>query len=104
MIPALWVVIGILIAIVLGLGLALVGSIRALEVLRSGTSLIGRPDQLEPSLPVGSTAPPFQGRTVSGSWFSSADHSGRRFLLLFAHPGCRACDALIPALSEDLPR
>src|SRR5262249_50288248 len=93
---ALWV-------IVLFLGFLLLGSLRALALLR------WRLEQLEATMPSkinrnglkpGARAPEFSLPDTAGNQVSLRDFAGRRVFLVFTQSGCRPCHAVLPELEK----
>ena len=91
---ALWV-------IVLFLGSLLLGSLRALALLR------WQLEQLEATMPgkinrkglkPGAAAPEFSLPDTAGDQVSLRDFAGRRVFLVFTQSGCRPCHAVLPEL------
>jgi hypothetical protein len=96
----LWISVAVLAAAVIFLGLALIGATRTVERLRrdlddqAGTDLVHH----KTGLSVGSPTPPLAGVDASGRPTDTSALSGRRHMVVFAEPGCRACEALVPEL------
>jgi methylamine dehydrogenase accessory protein MauD len=93
---ALWV-------IVLFLGFLLLGSLRALALLR------WRLEQLEATMPSrinrnglkpGARSPEFSLPDTAGDRVSLRDFAGRRVFLVFTQSGCRPCHAVLPELEK----
>jgi methylamine dehydrogenase accessory protein MauD len=89
--------------IVLFLGFLLLGSLRALALLR------WRLEQLEATLPSkinrnglkpGACAPEFCLPDTAGDQVSLRDFAGRRVFLVFTQSGCRPCHAVLPELEK----
>jgi Redoxin len=59
-------------------------------------ALEARPSGGRGLLPVGAAAPMWRIATADGEVVSSSTFEGRRHVVLFADPGCRACDDLVP--------
>jgi len=96
----LWIAVVVLSAVVVFLVLALAGATRTVASLRRTLDQNATEDGVRPStgLPVGSVALPIQGIGPRGTPASAAALSGRRHLVVFADPGCAACETLIPLL------
>jgi hypothetical protein len=92
MTAVLWIAIAVLSSAVIFLFLALTGATRTVASLKRSLDGNGADDvvRLRSGLAVGSEAPAIQS--------VSATTSGRRHLMVFADPGCAACETLIPAL------
>jgi methylamine dehydrogenase accessory protein MauD len=93
---ALWVT-------VLFLGFLLLGSLRALALLR------WRLEQVEATMPskvnrnglkLGTRAPEFSLPDTAGDQVSLRDFAGRRVFLVFTQSGCRPCHAVLPELEK----
>jgi hypothetical protein len=106
---ALWIAVVMLGAGVLFLGLVLAAAVRRMDGLRAEVAALSQridpPDgvmsgALHPAsgLPVGAVAPVVEGERPDGERWSSSRWSGRKHLVVFADPGCLACDELVPAL------
>jgi methylamine dehydrogenase accessory protein MauD len=89
--------------VVLFLGFLLLGTLRALGLLR------WRLEQLEATMPsrlgrsglkVGKKAPDFTLRSVAGPDVSLHDFAGRRVLLVFTQAGCGPCQQIMPELNR----
>ncbi len=98
-----WIVVGALGAVVAWLGLALVGAVRELADLRARVAALEEPPgdehvRLADGLPVGAPSPGWSVVALDGRVHTSADHRGRRHLVLFADAECAACVELIPAV------
>jgi hypothetical protein len=96
-----WVALGLLLAAVVWLGLALVGAVREIEALRARIDGLaaGIPAPVNArhvELPVGAPAPAWRIASPDGEVVSSSTFDGRRHLVLFADAECRACDDLVP--------
>jgi redoxin len=96
----LWVVVGVLTAAVIFLALALMGATKTVDRLRRDLDPGSGADVLhhEMGLRVGSPAPPVAGLDAHGQPSDTAGLSGRRHAVVFADPGCGACEALVPSL------
>jgi methylamine dehydrogenase accessory protein MauD len=89
--------------VVLLLGFLLLGTLRALGVVRwqleqlqaTTPSRIGRD-----GIKLGAKAPPFTLATVSGGEGSLRDFLGRRVLLVFTQSGCGPCHDIVPELNR----
>ena len=93
-----WVAVAVLGAATLWLGLAMMGAVRELEVVRERIDLLERGAvRVAEGLPVGSPAPAWEIATRDGV-VSSAMFAGRRHVLVFADAGCGACEDLVPAV------
>ncbi|SRR6266567_1442309 len=97
MIGAIWSVLAILLVLTGAAWFVLLGLVRALDDLQSRTTG-HRPDILRQGLDVGSSAPVLNGATVDGRVFSSDSVPGWPLLLVFVHPGCAPCEALVPQI------
>lgn len=98
-----WIAVGVLGAVVVWLGLAMVGAVRELADLRARVSALEAPPdadhlRLADGLPVGAPSPGWSVVGPDGAVHTSADHRGRRHLVLFADADCAACVELIPAV------
>ena len=96
----LWIAVVALSAAVVFLVLALAGAARTVASLRRTLDRSDAEAVTDPpaGLPVGSVAPPIEGLGLGGTPASAATMSGRRHLVVFADPGCAACETLIPSL------
>jgi hypothetical protein len=98
----LWVVVGVLTAAVIFLALALMGATKTVDRLRrdldAGADAGADVVHHEMGLRVGSPAPPVAGVDAQGQASDTADLSGRRHVVVFADPGCGACEVLVPSL------
>ena len=96
----LWITVVALGVAVVFLVLALAGATRTVASLRRALDRSAPKALTFPSsgLPVGSVAPPIEGPGLGGTTVSAATMSGRRYLVVFADPGCAACETLIPPL------
>jgi hypothetical protein len=97
MIGAMWSVLAALLALVGGAWFVLLGVVRALDDLQSRMAAY-RPDIRREGLDVGSIAPVLSGPTADGGVFSSDDVGEGSLLLVFVHPGCAPCEALVPQI------
>lgn len=102
-----WIVVALVGAAVVWLGLALAGAVRELAALRERVAALesvgpaaggSGPVHLASGLPVGASTPAWQMETPDGGTATSDVFIGRRHLLVFADPDCRACDELVPAV------
>lgn len=104
-----WIVVAALGVAVVWLGLALAGAVREMAALRqrvaalesAGTAASGAgagPVHLASGLSVGASTPAWRMETPDGGTATSAAFTGRRHLLVFADPDCRACDDLVPSV------
>jgi methylamine dehydrogenase accessory protein MauD len=101
---ALWVISYVLLwGIVLFLGFLLLGTLRALGLLR------WRLEQLEATTPSrlgrsglrpGKKAPDFTLPSVAGGDIALHDFAGRKVLLVFTQAGCSPCHAILPELDR----
>lgn len=94
---------GVLFAVVLLLSFLLLGSLRALAILR------WRIDQLEATTPSrigrnglrpGQRAPEFALVSTTGATVSLRDYHGRKVLVVFTQSGCEPCHAIVPDLKR----
>ena len=95
-----WVLVAVLTVVVVWIGLALLGAVRALAELRGRIEALeaaAEPLHLAEGLPVGAPAPPWTIIGRNGD-ITSGELDGRRHLVVFADADCRACDDLVPAL------
>jgi methylamine dehydrogenase accessory protein MauD len=99
----LLIVIGVLWLIVLFLGFLLLGTLRALGLLK------WRLEQLEATTPsrlgrsglkAGKKAPDFTLTSVAGPEVSLHDFAGRKVLLVFTQVGCGPCQTIMPELNQ----
>jgi methylamine dehydrogenase accessory protein MauD len=90
-------------AVVLVVGFLLLGTLRALELMR------WRLEQLQATTPTrlgrgglkpGKKAPPFTLPRVAGGEVSLADYAGRQLFLVFVQTGCGPCHAVVPDLNR----
>jgi hypothetical protein len=98
-----WAVTAVLVVGLVWLGLAMAGLMRAHAALRARVEeLEGRAVHatLAEGLPLGRQAPPWSIETSAGDVVTSESVAGRRHLLVFADPDCRACDELLPELAR----
>jgi hypothetical protein len=98
-----WLVIAALAVVVVWLGLALAGLVRAHAVLRVRVDELesaSHPVSLGEGLPLGRQAPAWTITTPEGETVTAASVEGRRHLLVFADPDCRACDELVPEVAR----
>ena len=106
---ALWIAVVALGLSVLFLALVLAAAVRRMDGLRAEVAALS--ERLDPAdgvpsgmlhpasgLPVGAFAPMVEGERPDGRRWSSSVWSGRKHLVVFADPGCLACDELVPAL------
>ncbi len=100
----LWLISYVLLwAVVLFLGFLLLGTLRALGLLRwrleqlqaTSPRRLGR-DGLKP----GTRAPDFSLPSAAGGEASLRDFAGRRVLLVFMQVGCGPCQAIVPELNR----
>jgi hypothetical protein len=96
-----WVVVAVLAAAVVWLGLALAALVRQHATLTARVEAledVSAPVPLGDGLQVGRQVPPWSITTPEGDTVTAASLAGRRHLLVFADPDCRACDELVPAV------
>lgn len=108
----LWIAVVVLAAAVAFLALVLAAAVRRIDGLRAEVAAMS--ERLDPAdgavdvdaplehpssgLPVGAAAPAIEAERMDGGRWSSSTWAGRRHVVAFADPGCRACDDLVPAL------
>lgn len=97
MIGAIWSVLAVLLVLVGAAWFVLLAVIRALDDLQ-GRMAVNGPSIAREGLEVGSAAPVVRGLTVDGRIFSSDEVTGGQLLLVFVHPGCAPCEALVPQI------
>ncbi len=89
-------------------GLLLFGVLRQLGVLYGRLdafdSLSGTNRPIEQGLELGTQAPDFTLARVGGGQVTLQSHRGQPVLLTFVHPGCGACEKLLPHLNALLSR
>ena len=98
-----WIVVVVIVATLVWLGLALAGLLREHAALRARVDELESrlsPLALEDPLPVGRTSPDWSITTPEGDVVTAASLAGRRHLLVFADPDCRACDELVPGVAQ----
>ena len=94
-----WVALAVLALLVVWLGLALVGLVRAQVALRLRVERLesaAEPVRVDGGIAVGRRAPSWSITTPAGDVVTSASMSGTRHLVVFADADCRACDDLVP--------
>jgi hypothetical protein len=97
----LWIAVGVLTAAVVFLLLALNGATRTVSALRrtlDGQDDVGGVVHPASGLPVGSAAPTIESVAADGAHVMATAMRGRRHLVVFADPGCAACQTLVPPL------
>jgi len=95
-----WIVVGLLFALVMWLGFALIALIRTQAGLRARIEDLEAsiaPIRLDGGLPVGRTAPDWEIAASDGGSLAAGSLAGTRHVLLFADTSCRACDEVVPA-------
>jgi hypothetical protein len=97
MIAAIWSVLAALLVLVAAAWFVLLGVVRALDDLQGRVAGYSPEIQRE-GLEIGSIAPVLRGPTVEGEVFSSDEVDGSPLLLVFVHPGCAPCEALVPQI------
>lgn len=97
-----WIALAALLALVTWLGLALAAMLREHAALRERVDALEASiaEPLDEGLPIGGRAPPWSITTPEGDTVTAASISGRRHLLVFADPDCRACDDLVPEVAR----
>lgn len=93
------VILGIIVLFNLILTLALVRRVNSIQD-GANAERINELDLFETSLPVGTTAPPFEAESVGGASVSLSDFAGRELALVFMSPGCGPCVSELPNWEE----
>jgi hypothetical protein len=98
-----WIAVGVLSALVIWLGFALMGAVRELADLRARVAALEAPPdrelvRLADGLPVGAPSPGWSVVAPDGRVHTSTEHRGRRHLVLFADADCAACIELLPTV------
>lgn len=89
----------VLIVLTFATALNLFLTLRLAAIVRAGEE-----PGLPPTVPIGETVPPFEGRRrVDGSRFASGDLAGQATVLVFLSPGCGTCREKTAELLRILP-
>lgn len=81
---------------------AVINSILLIKINQLQTTSVQILSLLRPphGLEIGESIPEFTLETIQGKYIESAQFSGKRLLLIFSSPTCRACQIFWPALKD----
>jgi peroxiredoxin len=87
--------------LVVALGLLVLGTLRRLlPLIERAEGVLSAAESSREGLRSGEMVPPFTAHEVGGSTITEADLEGRRSIVLFLSPSCRACEGMVGDLKE----